>query len=176
MSQKEAFQFTQLKNNKNNKKMKKIFTILALLIGLMGYAQNITLLTDEMTGKSSYEVDNSVHISDSGKDVVLYPHIDYSSKEFDYIGSFMSGFSSCNKEDEMIILFEDGSRFTAQNIARFNCDGLMIFPVRKRLREKLFSTPIDKIRVTNKRSFESITQEIKNPNYFIELGENLKEL
>lgn len=83
----------------------------------------------------------------------------------------MVGIGSCNENDEIIILFENGEKITKKSWKDFNCDGEAYFNMTKEEIEILRTQPISKIRMTNGRSYDSYTGDVKvkDKRYFIQL-------
>jgi hypothetical protein len=81
------------------------------------------------------------------------------------------GIGNCNENNEMIILFENGDKLTKKSWNKFNCEGEAYFDFSDKELILLKSQPISKIRITNGRSYESFTGDVKNAdkNYFIKL-------
>lgn len=156
--------------------MKNLFTILAIVLLSLTASAQIETTTDEMTGRTTITVTEYLEMEQEGKGFVLAPRIEHPSGQMDYLAGIMSGFSGCFERDKMIILFKDGSNLNLHSIAKFNCKGLVVFNINNKIRNQLFEKEIDKIRISSKRSYESITVEVDNPRYFIEIGEAINEI
>jgi hypothetical protein len=83
----------------------------------------------------------------------------------------MVGIGSCNENDEIIILFENGEKIVKKSWNSFNCDGEAYFNINELEMKLLRTLPMSKIRMTNGRSFDSYTGDViaKDKRYFIQL-------
>lgn len=83
----------------------------------------------------------------------------------------MVGIGGCNENDEMIILFENGEKITKTSWKKFNCDGETYFNMNKKDIQLLRTQPLSKIRMTNGRTYDSYTGDVKQKDkrYFIQL-------
>jgi hypothetical protein len=83
----------------------------------------------------------------------------------------MIGLGSCNENDEIIILLENGDKITIVSWKKFNCDGEAYFNLSDSDISKLKSSELLKIRITNGRTFKSLTEDVKKEDkrYFIQL-------
>lgn len=83
----------------------------------------------------------------------------------------MVGLGSCNENDEIIILFENGEKMIKKSIGEFNCKGQALFLLNDKEKQLLRSQPISKIRITNGRTYDSFTGDVKveDKRYFIQL-------
>lgn len=88
----------------------------------------------------------------------------------------MVGLGSCNEEDEIIIQLDDGEKITKTSWKSFNCEGEAYFTLSKSDIEKLKSSPLNKIRMTNGRTFESYTGDVaqEQKRWFIQLFYSLE--
>lgn len=93
------------------------------------------------------------------------------SLNFKMITTTMAGIGNCNENDVIIILFDSGDKITTKSWKKFNCDGDAYFNVNEQDLEMLRTQTIDKIRITNGRTFESYTGDVatKDKRYFIQL-------
>lgn len=90
---------------------------------------------------------------------------------FYYITVNMVGLGSCNEKDEIIILFENGEKIIKKSWKEFNCDGRACFFVDNKELQLLRTLQLSKIRMTNGRSYENYTGDVKDKDkrYFIQL-------
>ena len=79
------------------------------------------------------------------------------------------GFSKCVEGEELIILFENGEKFTLKSFASFNCDGNAYFSIPMKSYQTFRTIPVKKIKITHGRSYESITNTPSDPKYFIKV-------
>jgi hypothetical protein len=127
---------------------------------------------DEMSGKT-YVYGNRGFIcaNDEGKigfHVSTYIKSDLS---FSMITVTMVGIGSCNENDEIIILFDNGEKIVKKSWKKFNCDGEAYFDMNKKDLQLLRTQTLSKIRITNGRSYDSYTGDVKQKDkrYFIQL-------
>jgi hypothetical protein len=90
---------------------------------------------------------------------------------FGFIVVTMVGIGSCNENDEIIILFESGEKITKKSWKDFNCEGEAYFNLTEKEINLLKTQPISKIRMTNGRSYDNYTGDVKvkDKRYFIQL-------
>lgn len=92
------------------------------------------------------------------------------------IFSTMVGIGNCNENDKLLILFDNDERLELTSWKGFNCDGEGYFRLTDAIINKLLSSPINKVRMTNGRTFDSYTGIVEqyNKTYFIELFTSYK--
>lgn len=158
---------------------KSILTLVLCLVTILTFGQTVTTdsvyvikETDSMSDKTYYFPNRGFIVkNETGKiGFRVGAHID-DNVEFNMITATMVGIGSCNEKDEIIILLENGSKVTKKSWKDFNCDGETYFDLDKSDIELLKSSPISKIRMTNGRSYESYTGDVKvkDKRYFIQL-------
>lgn len=83
----------------------------------------------------------------------------------------MVNIGGCNKNDEIIILFENNEKIKIKSWNKFNCDGEAYFNLTKSDVILLKSQPILKIRMMNGYTYDSFTGDLDNDdkNYFIDI-------
>jgi hypothetical protein len=83
----------------------------------------------------------------------------------------MVGIGTCNENDEIIILFENGEKITKKSWKKFNCNGEAYFNLTDKEIDLLKKIPMSKIRMSNGRSYDSYTGDVKTKDkrYFIQL-------
>lgn len=158
--------------------MKKI-TILSLLtfLTLTVFSQSkdsvfVEMEKDQMSGKTyiypsrNFVVANENSTTGFKVDVFFKDDGTISS-----IGTIMVGLGGCNENDEIIILFENGEKITKKSWNKFNCDGDSYFKVTESELNMLRKYPLSKIRLTNGRTYQSYTGDVKEKDkrYFIQL-------
>lgn len=160
--------------------MKKLkLVVLGLVTSLTSFGQVVTTdsvyvmkETDSMSDKTYYSPNRCFIVkNETGKigfKVSLYINKDM---EPSMITATMVGIGSCNENDEIIILLENGSKITKKSWKKFNCEGETYFDLDRNDIESLKSSPISKIRMTNGRSYDSYTGDVKlkDKRYFIQL-------
>lgn len=128
--------------------------------------------TDEMNGKE-YTYTNRAFVvatpeRDKGFKVDVHIRNDLS---FGFLTVKMVGLGACNQHDEIIILLANGEKIQGRSWKGFNCEGDAYFYLSRSEINLLRNVPLSKIRVTNMRSFESYTGEVKETDrrYFIQV-------
>jgi len=127
---------------------------------------------DEMTDKVSYYV--SERFIAANKELTKGCAIDMvvdsknGVKHSSLLSVQMVGLEKCNENNTLIVLFENGEKFTLKSWNKFNCKGYAYFTFSKSDIEMLSSNPISKVRITNGSSYKSYTAEIEYKNYFID--------
>lgn len=160
--------------------MKKIIPILLLCFKIHAQSDTIYIvkMVDDMTDKIYYSVSHKLILAsdDKKKGIIVRPFIekDLSVKSL-YVKNV--GVGNCNENDELIILFEDGEKFTIKSFNKFNCDGEGFYDLSTELIKKLPTSKISKIRYTNGISFESYTGELQEDKkeYFMKIFKSLNE-
>ncbi len=157
--------------------MKKIILILTMLISLISFSQTTDSIyvmkeTDSMNDKTYFYPNKAFVIkNETGKiGFRVSVHID-GDLSFSMITVTMVGIGSCNENDEIIILLENGTKITKKSWAEFNCDGKAYFNLDESEITLIKTSPISKIRLTNGRTYESYTGDIKpsDKRWFIQL-------
>lgn len=135
-------------------------------------------LKDEMTGKTSYFPSKKVVClnEDKSKGFALSAFIEQDLTISD-LKIKMFNIGSCVEKNEMIVLFEDDSKMKLLSWNDFNCKGDAWFRITKSNIEELSTKKIKKIRITEGRSYESYTGELKetDKDYFVRLFSILKD-
>ena len=90
---------------------------------------------------------------------------------FGFLTVEMFGIGACNEHDEIILLLANGEKIKKRSWKGFNCKGDAYFYLSHSEINLLRKVPLSKIRVTNMRSFESYTGEVKEADrrYFIQV-------
>lgn len=156
-----------------------ILTLIMCFTTMLSFAQTaspdsvyVVKETDAMSG-DTYVYGNRAFVvandeSTKGFRIDTYIKNDFS---FGMITVKMVGIGSCNENDEIIILFENGEKITKKSWKKFNCEGEAYFNLSDSDIELLRTQPMSKIRMTNGRSYDSYTGDVKNKDkrYFIQL-------
>jgi len=156
-----------------------IITIAISLIAVVSFAQtskdNVYVIkeTDAMSGKSYvYGSRDFICANDAGKiGFRISTHINSETLKFSMITATMVGLGTCNENDEIIILFENGQKIIKKSWKKFNCDGETYFNIDNEEIELLRTQPLSKIRMTNGRTYDSYTGDVKlkDKKYFMQL-------
>lgn len=162
--------------------MKKVkvmmMTLMMCLMTMVSFGQNsadsvyVIKETDAMSNKT-YVYGNRAFIvaNDAGKVGFRVDTYIRDNMSFGFITVTMVGIGSCNENDEIIILFENGEKITKKSWKDFNCEGEAYFNLTKKEIDLLRTQPISKIRMTNGRTYDSYTGDVKakDKRYFIQL-------
>ena len=169
-------------NLKNVSKMKNLkvmmMTLMMCLITMVSFGQTqedsvyLVKETDAMSGKTYVHENRFFNVANDegniGFIVATYIEDDLSFKT---IIVSMFGIGSCNENDEIIILFENGERIIKKSWRKFNCDGGAFFNMNEKEIQLLRTQPMSKIKMTNGRTYDSYTGDVKEKDkrYFIQL-------
>ena len=153
--------------------MKKLtLTVLTVLTALSSFAQlTVTETKDEMTDKSYYSVSEGLECIGTKEGFRIDVNIKEKNGKLDarmFILS-MAGLGSCNENNGLIILFDNGEKLKLTSWNKFNCKGTSYFDLSTQAIAKLKKNTISKIRFTNGSSYKSYTHEVEQKSYFIEL-------
>lgn len=160
------------------KNLKVIMTLMMCLMVTVSFGQiskdSVYLVkkTDEMSGET-YVYGNRAFIvaNDAGKIGFRIDTYIENDLSFSVIIVTMVGIGNCNENDEIIILFENGEKITKKSWKKFNCEGEAYFNMNEKEIQLLRTQPISKIRMTNGRTYDSYTGDVKEKDkrYFIQL-------
>ena len=156
-----------------------MMTLMMCFMSLTSFAQTVNAdsvyvikETDAMSGET-YAYGNRAFVvsndeSTKGFRIDTYIKSDLS---FGMITVKMVNIGSCNENDEIIILFENGEKITKKSWKKFNCEGEAYFNLNESDIQLLRTQPMSKIRMTNGRSYDSYTGDVKSKDkrYFIQL-------
>jgi hypothetical protein len=155
--------------------MKKVFMVFSLaMASLTSYSQEILKHVDLMNDRV-YWIDKPGQVF-YGEDKQTGFRIDASFK-LNQNSPIINGVNTlivgmgCVENVEMIILFEDGSKITKYSWNKFNCDGNAWFLFTPRELDMLSTKRISKIRLTNGFKYKSMTVDVTDPDYFINLAQ-----
>jgi hypothetical protein len=160
---------------KNVKTM--MVTLMMCLVTMVSFGQTDSVYvikqTDAMDGKViAYSSRDFICANDAGKiGFRVSAHINFRDIKFSMITATMVGIGSCNEKDEMIILFENGEKIIKTSWKEFNCEGGTYFDMNDDDIQLLRTQPISKIRMTNGRTYDSYTGDVKKKDkrYFIQV-------
>jgi hypothetical protein len=128
--------------------------------------------SDAMSGKTHvYGSKNFIVANDTKEKGFIVDTYINDNLSLHMITVVMVGIGSCNENDEIIILFENGEKIVKKSWNSFNCDGEAYFNINESEIKLLRTLPMAKIRMTNGRSFDSYTGDViaKDKRYFIQL-------
>lgn len=153
---------------------KGVLVVLLNILAFTAFSQiTIEKEVDEMTDEVSYVASERFYVANEAKtqgfaiDVMLgvKDSIIY-SKGWIVTTANLGG---CNEDNEMIILFEDGSKINLESFNKFNCDEVAFFMLSLDQEFSIANKRIKKVRFKNGFSYETYTNEVDYPHYFIEL-------
>ena len=155
--------------------MKKLHTLLLLLTLSTAAAAQITIEkhVDDMTDEVSYEASERFYVADNERtsgfaiDVV----IDIENEKLYSKGWIVTtaDLGGCNEDNDLIILFTDGSRMNLKSFSKFNCDEVAFFYLDLQQEAYIATKRIKKMRFRNGYSYETYTAEVEVQDYFIQL-------
>lgn len=158
--------------------LKVMITLLMCLMTMVSFGQTskdsvyLVKETDVMSGKT-YVYGNRVFIVANDARKIGFRVGTYIKNDLSLgmITVTMVGIGNCNENDEIIILFENGEKITKKSWKEFNCDGEAYFIMNEKEIQLLRTEPISKIRMTNGRTYDSYTGDVKEKDkrYFIQL-------
>lgn len=153
--------------------MKKVTVLLAMVALTLGMNAQITKTVDTMSDKIYWTDKGIVSMDDADNDQGFRM-----SWNFEYDNpkeAVLKGLSfkvlglSCLEDVTVIILFENGEKFSIKNWNKFNCKGNAWYKLTKDQRKMLMTLPISKVKVTNGRNYKSILSTISSidKNHFV---------
>lgn len=160
--------------------MKKItlslITLVVLTIGNAN-AQKLIKYIDDMNDNVYFMFDKRFSLIDRVKDkgfaVDLYVDTEERNVDGDPkikgISTKSVNIGTCSEKDELIIMFEDDSKITFIAWNKYNCEGDGYYELTKHGLEQLRTKKVKKVRLTNGRSFDSLTMDVEpeKQDYFI---------
>lgn len=168
-------------NLKKTIKMKKIAAIILTAIALVSNAQTtkdsvyIVEYKDDMEDKVYYFPSKELVCPDPlnkkrGFIISFFISGEIGDLQAKEIKTKIVNVGSCHEKDEIIFLFEDGTKEKGIMWNEFNCEDKAWFKITKDTKNKLAENKLLKIKVENGRSYESFTYEVpvKDQDYFIQ--------
>ena len=138
---------------------------------------SIAHMKDDVSGEEYRGMSRSL-IAKEGKDgfgiqIVIKKKGD--SYYADNIMMNVKGVGSCQEDNTVYFLFDDGTKEKLKMWNDFNCDGDAYFRLNESILAKL-SKPIKTIRIENGRTFDTYDSNLtgQDKNYFIEVSEAIK--
>lgn len=159
--------------------MKKILLITGILaMTINSFAQvKIKKHVDEMTDEVDYMTSERFFAANDaltkGCAIDMVINSNDGVKESTFFLAKMVGLESCNEDNTIIFLFENGKKFSLESFNKFNCKGTAYFRLSESNIKLLKTLPISKVRIKNGRSLKNYTSEIKYKTYFIEFYNEL---
>ena len=155
-----------------------IVTTAISLLSTISFGQNkdsvyVINEVDEMSGKNYIYSSREFICSNSEGNIgfKIDAHINSKDSTFSMITATMVGIGACNENDEIILLFANGEKITRTSWKGFNCEGTAYFYMYPEDLEILRTQTLSKIRMTNGRTYDSYTGDVKQKDkrYFIQL-------
>ena len=154
--------------------MKKLLVLVMLFFSVSMSAQvTIEKIVDEMTDKIEYYSSHVLLSSNEDNtqgftiEVVLETEGDKLYSHGWIVKIYNLG--DCNEDNEIIILFEDGSSVTVQSFNQFKCQNVSYFQPTMTQEAMISTKKIKKVRFTNGYTYDRYTGPAVNPNFFIDL-------
>lgn len=158
------------------KRVQLMMVMLFVLMTTISFGQNDSVYVikdiDEMSEKTYIYPSRNFVVANETKSIGFIVDCYINQKgEFGFLTITMVNIGSCNENDEIIILFENGEKITKKSWNDFNCEGNSYFNLTKDEIELLRTVPLSKIKVTNGRTYDSFTEEVKEKDrrYFIQI-------
>lgn len=161
-----------------------IFLILMLFVttitAQVSKPDSIHYEKDAMTDKEYVMFHESLLCSENGKDGFLLSvglQIKNGKVKYSGIRVISAGIGTCNEKDQLIFLFEDGTKYSMTSWNEFNCKGNSWFDLYSKEFDKLNTKKVTHIRFTNGRSYDSFTYTLKpdEMGYFIKCLELINQ-
>jgi hypothetical protein len=157
--------------------MKKIMFIGLLLASISLKSQDsvyVVKVVDDMSDDSFYTPSKNMVCATTDKKTGISLSVFFDEKNDELtiaeIKVVMINIGNCVENNELIILFENEEKIKLMSWNKFNCDGDAWFRLNDDQRELLAKNRIKKIKITNGRTYESYTHELKtNKDYFNQL-------
>jgi hypothetical protein len=151
-----------------------------LLLSFNSYGQRFVKIVDEFSDKEYIVVEKKgiIYDGDSKSDGVVWGlNTTKVGNQWEVTTLSLKVFGlGCVENTEVIIIFENGEKITKTQWNKFNCDGDVWTTPKDSDINLLRTQPVSKIRVMNKRNFESYTfsdLDVYMKNYFINLFKSL---
>ena len=165
--------------------MRKILLSAVLFAATSTFAQTVKPFIiehciDKMTDKEYYFAKRKLVCANDlkTKGFTILPDLRSRGGEFENVGVTCRnvGIGNCDENDQLIFLFDDGSKVLITSWNKFNCDGDAYFYLSEDEAAALSTKKINSIRFTNGRSYDSLTVKLKpeDKDYFIRAYTNHK--
>ena len=156
-------------------KIKLLLVFTLLLFSTVSFSQikndtvHVVSWTDEMTGESYLSATHQIVLNDLRDDSKGFTIKMIFANKLTLMTK-MYGIGGCNEKDILNILLENGEKIAMESWKKFNCDGEGYFTLDDDMVNKLRSSPLSKVRITNGRSSEILQANVDNQKkYFIQL-------
>lgn len=160
--------------------MKKILSILAICFSINTYAQDALHIIEDCTdlsGKCYIYPSQNFIVTNAEKNKGFTINVDFKRKgtegnlHFSGLLCQLVDIGTCCEKNELIFLFEDGSKMTLISWNKWNCEGNAWYHVNETQAEELATKKIVKAQMKNGYSFDSYANNVESQfqNYFIQL-------
>lgn len=154
--------------------MKSLFLSLFVILSTSLSAQiEIISVKDDMTGEVSHY---SSHLFLSSNEehtqgFTIDPVLNTQNNKLYIEGWIVKiyGLGNCNKENEIVVLFDDGSNIIINSWNEFTCENVAYFDLTLEQELMLMTKRINKVRFTNGYKFNTYTGRPKRSGYFLQL-------
>lgn len=159
------------------KKVILVLTVIATALNVNAQGE-IKKQVDEMTDKVSYSIEDQLLLLDNAEDkgFVIDPYIKKVKNKLIVYNLIVqtAGLESCNEDNTLIFLFENGDKLLMKSWNKFNCKSVAYFDVTPEMKKKLSTNTIEKIRFTNGYSHKYYTGTPQS-DYMVNLYKTLSE-
>ena len=147
--------------------MKKVSMVLLFaLVTIVSFGQNqIVHEHDVMEDKNYYSLKKHLLVSDDGKKGFIVDfYLGYKDNKVIYKGLTVTAaqIGSCHENDQLIVLFDDGTKETFSMWNKFNCSGDVYLDWNGSGINTL-NKSVKAIRLSNGRTYDSYTKELTKP-------------
>lgn len=159
--------------------MKKLSVLVMLFFSVSMSAQvKIQKIVDEMTDKVEYYASH-VFVSsndDNTQGFTIEAVLETEKGKLYATGWIVKIYNigDCNEDNEIILLFEDGSKVNVSSFNQFKCKNVAFFNPSMTQEAMISTKKIKKVRFTNGYTYDSYTGVPVNPNFFIDLYDALE--
>jgi hypothetical protein len=153
---------------------KGLVLVLLSILAFTAYGQiTIEKSVDEMTDEVSYYPSERLIVANEAKTqgFTMEAYLDVKKGKL-YVKAFtvsLVDLGSCNENNEMIILFQDGTKMVLQSFGDFKCKTYTFFMFTDEQEAMAKAKKIKKIRFKNGFTFDEFTGVSSNESFFIEL-------
>jgi hypothetical protein len=154
--------------------MKKSIFILAMLFATQIQGQlKIVRHQDEMTDKVYYYPNEGIVVKSEDGESGFRVHLSIKEEKSVLIPNDIVikavNIGSCYENNKLTFLFENGEKVTLGSWNKFNCEGNAYFEIPKKDLELFKSQKLMKMRFENGRTYDSLTGEVDDKEYFTTL-------
>ena len=133
---------------------------------------------DDMTDKVTYYVSHLFVVSNeaASKGFTIKPMLKKEDGKIFSDGWIVNAYNlgGCNEDNELVILFTDGTKITLKSFSKFRCETYSFFMLSLEQETMISTKAISKVRYTNGYTYDSYTNAPVNSNYFIQVYDALE--